>query len=279
MSKDKKPDIYSYHDHLSFLRDWFSYMKKTDSNFTVRSFAQKCSIAVGLVPMILNGTRELTEKSFLKILPQLKLSAQEEKFFTLLRLVGVSPDHETRLNAINQMFKLKRFQDSNSKDLRVFEYLTKWYYVAIRELVAIPGFVADADWIASKLRGRISKLEVANALSFLIEHNYIAQDPMGGWRQVGSELDCREGLFKLSLGEFHRQMLTLASEAIEEVPREQRYIIGHTLALSKDDFLKIKEILDRSIENMKELSADTATAKAIYHIEIAAFPLTVNKGE
>lgn len=274
MKQLERPHIFSYSDHISFLKDWFSYLKKSKNDFSLRTIAQKSEIAVGYLPMVLSGKRSLSEKAFQKILPLLHLSPQEQKFLTLLRQIGESPTHEGRISALNQMSRLKAFQDSNSKDIRVYEYLTKWYYVAIRELVLLSDFQMETEWIQQKIQYRLSKQEVEEALKFLIENKFIIQSNSGRWEHMTTALDCREGVFKISLGQFHRQMLEMAGNSIEKVSREKRYILGHTVAVSPQDFEKIREILEESVAKMKLLNDSNTKKSDVYHIEIAAFPLT-----
>lgn len=275
----ERPDIFTYYDHLTFLKDWFTYLKKSRSDFSIRTLAQKSEIASGYLPMVLSSQRELSEKAFLKILPHLGLDAQEKKFLSLLRLVGESQDATIKVDAVNQMSKLKRFKEKNDKEIRVYEYLTKWFYVAIRELVVLSEFKLDHEWIQKKLTGRISIPEIEEAIQFLKDQNFITQDLQGKWIQPKTELDCREGIFKLSLSQFHRQMLELASDSIDKTPRAERYILGHTVAISSQDFQKIKAIIDESVSKITQLDLGTEEKQHVYHIEIAAFPLTKNEGK
>lgn len=279
MKQQDRPQIYTYSDHISFLKDWFSFLKKTKNNFSIRTLAQKAEIASGYLPMVLAGKRALSEKAFQKILPHLGLNQQEQKFLTLLRQVGEASTHESRIEAVEQMAQLRPYQSANQKDFKVYEYLSKWYYVAIRELVLLNEFQIDPAWIQSRLGHKLSKQEIEEAVQFLIEHKFIVQNAEGKWTHDKTDLDCKEGIFKISLGEFHRQMLTLAGIAIEKTPRDQRYILGHTVAISPQDFEKIRAILEESVMKLKDLNHSKETRSDVYHIEIAAFPLTKCEGK
>ncbi len=277
MKTPAKPDIFTYHDHIGFLRDWLQHLEKTRNDFSLRALASKSNIAIGYLPMVLANKRKLTEKGFLKLLPYLELDAQEKKFLSLLRLIGESSSSHTRIEAVNQMSHMKRFLDNNKKEIRVYEYLTKWFYVAIREIVALNDFKPDYEWIRNKLNGKLTLAEVQDALDFLIANGFLIKDSTGKLSQAETALDCREGIFKLSLGQFHRQMFGLAADSIENVPRDQRYIIGHTVAISESDFKRIKEIIDESVQKITQLGDEAKQKEHVYHIEIAAFPLTKNE--
>lgn len=269
-----KPDLFTYHDHIHFLNDWFKYLKKTKSGFSMRTLAQKSQMAVGYISMIFRREREMSEKSFHKMLPQLFLNDQEKSFLDLLRIVGQSPDPQARVEAVQKMSKLKSFRTKNNNDVRIYEYLTKWFYVAIYEMTALDNFKMDARWVQSRLSRKLSLSEIEGAFDFLKNQNFIKLGEDGRWVQTKSHLDCREGIFKLSLGEFHRQMLALAADAIEKIPREQRLIMGQTMSVSIEDFEKIKTIIQESVQKINEVGNKSDLKKNVYHIEIAAFPLT-----
>lgn len=269
-----KPNIYTYQDHVHFLNDWFAHLKKTQTNFTLREFAKKSNIALGYISMILKRERELTEKGFLKIAAHLSLNEDEKKFLNLLRIIGQSEDSSVRLSSVNEMMKNPKFKLNNKKDNRTYEYLTKWFYVAIYEMFNLTDFQMDVDWIKGKIGKKLSAQEIEQALEFLKTNDFVVQNSNGSWSQVNPHLDCTEGIFKVSLAEFHKQMLELAHESIHTVERERRLIMGQTMAISQSDFVKIKEIIQNAVKNMNDVNKNATDKEEIYHIEIAAFPLS-----
>ncbi|MGZ3775909.1 MAG: TIGR02147 family protein [Bdellovibrio sp.] len=279
MSNVKKPNIFSYHDHVEFLKDWLNYLRASHREFSIRTFAQKTNTAVGYISMILKRERQLTEKGFQKIVNHLYLNAEEKKYLNYLRVVGQSENAQIRLDTINEIMKLQKFKSNNKKENRTFEYLTKWYFVAIYEMFTLNDFSYDIEWIRSRLRKKVSIQEIKLALQFLEENNFITKQANGHWIQVTPNLDCTEGIFKVSLAEFHHQMLTEAHNSIHEVSRENRLIMGQTMAISKKDFEKVKLIIQNSIKNLNEININSLDREQVYHIEIAAFPLTKLSGE
>lgn len=66
------------------------------------------------------------------------------------------------------------------------------------------------------------------------------------------------------------------SYSIDSVQREDRFIMGQTMAVSKEDFVKIKEIINQTILQINEVNKNANKKTAIYQIEIATFPLVQN---
>lgn len=278
MKSENRPDVFHYHDFVNFLNDWFTFLRKTKSEFSARSFAQRSGIALGYMNMILSRQRPLSEKAFFKIIPHLDLASDEQTFLNLLRTIGQSEDSNSRLSALNEMMKFKKFKLTNQNENRTYEYLTKWHYAAIYEMFNLDSFQYDAKWIQKKLKKKIALPEVEQALSFLKDHNFVRQNSEGKWAQVAALLDCTEGIFKISLAAFHKQMLDLAHDSIHTTSRDDRYIIGQTMAVSKENFDQIKQIIQQAIKQINEVNKNSSPKENVYQIEIAAFPL-LNKSE
>ena len=269
-----KPNIQNYHDYLEFLKDWTEYLKEQESGFSLRKIAKEAEIASGYLPMCFSRKRKLSLKFYEKIKPYLKLSSKEKRFLDLLRTIGESEIPKERVQALTDLQKMKDYKKNHHSELEAHQYLSRWYYVAIRELVNLPNFENNPAWIQDHLRGRISQKEINEGMQFLIKYEFILKSPSGKFEVAEKQLSCHEGVYKISLGEFHRQMLDMAKNSIDEVTREERILLGHTVALSKDQYDKIQAILRDAIEKIETVDDSTQSKTVVYQIEVAAFPLT-----
>ena len=55
--------------------------------------------------------------------------------------------------------------------------------------------------------------------------------------------------------------------------------MGQTMAISRDAFNKIKTITQDAIQNLNVANKNSSEKDQVYHIEIAAFPLTRRLGD
>ncbi len=272
-----KPNIQDYHDYLEFLKDWTTYLKERDRGFSLRKVAKDAGIASGYLPMCFSRKRKLSNKFYEKVITLFKLSAKEIRYLDLLKIIAESEVPNERVQALTDLQKLKDYKNNNHSELEAHQYLSRWYYVAIRELVNLQEFKSDPSWIQERLRGRVSQKEIAEAIQFLIKFGFILPNTLGGYSVVDKQLRCHEGVYKISLGEFHRQMLDWAKISIDEIPREERLMLGHTAALNKDQYEKIQSILKEAMSNIENVGVTAAAKTAeVYHIELVAFPLTKN---
>ena len=269
-----KPNIQNYHDYLEFLKDWTEYLKEQESGFSLRKIAKEAGIASGYLSMCFGRKRKLSLKFYEKIKPFLKLSVKEKRFLDLLQIIAESEVAKERAQALADLQKLKDYKENHQSELETYQYLSHWYYVVIRELVNLPEFKNEPAWIQERLRGRISQKEITESFKFLLKFGFIIEDSAGKFKVTKKQLSCHEGVYKISLGEFHRQMLDFAKLSIDEVSREERILLGHTAALTKQQYDKVQAILLDAINKIETVENTSQPETEVYHIEVAAFPLT-----
>ncbi|MBC7690878.1 MAG: DUF4423 domain-containing protein, partial [Methylotenera sp.] len=252
-----------------------AYLKASQSGLSLRSLAVQAKLSSGYLPMVLSGQRILSDKALKKLSPFLRLNPQEKSYLNYLVQLGTSDSQEEKLSALEHMEKFKKYRDANTREIEVHRYLTRWYYVAIREMAALPGFKNDPAWIQRKLKTPVPASEIKAALDFLISKDYLKVQPDGTVANPERQIDCVGGVYRLALGKFHHEMLSLASDSIENTRSAERSIQGHTFAVSPGNFDQARRILDEAIEKIKRLSEPvTPEVSAVYHVEVALFPLT-----
>lgn len=274
-----KPNVFDYEDVGTFLKDWLNYLRTIDKNFSIRKLTVSTQLSTGYLSMLQSAQRSITKSVLDKLLPHLKLNQKEIRFIELLHVVGTSENQNERLDALSEISKLSLYKKNNGKEVSTYKYLTKWHYVAIREMTQLPDFKLEASWIQKRLRCKVSLKDIEDAINFLLTNNYIIKKSDNSCALPTLDLQCKEGIYKASLAEFHRQVLNMAHASIQEVPREQRYILGRTVTINSNDFEKAKEIFDNALKMLEQFSTnkDQSIEYNVYHFELAAFPMTHKK--
>jgi len=270
----KRPDIFAYHDYRSFLREWFQYLRNTRPGFSLRALAREAKIGSGYLPMVLSGARNLSDKALNKMSSSLGLTSQEKVYLELLRTISDSESQEARLEALKRVQRFRGYQKANRKEIEVYRYLTSWFYVAIREMATLSEFRLDPKWIQDRLKGRIPLDDIKKAVQFLVENGYIEEREDGKVHLPEKDINCVGGVYRIAIGKFHREMLGLAADSISDTPSSQRNITGHTLAIASKDFEKVRKILDKALQDVAALEAESTDKNSVYNITLAAFPLT-----
>lgn len=278
-----RPNIFAYHDYRRFLTDWFEYLKRQERRFSLRTLAQQSGTGHTTLSLVLSGQRKLTDKAFNKLLPNLHLEPNEISFLRLLCKMSDASDYKERAEALKKIQRFEEYKKNQPKEFEVFRYMTKWYYVAIREMAAFPDFQYDAKWIQSRLSGTVILPEIEKALGFLIEHEFLPPpDQRNSREHRPKQLVCQSGVYQVALRSFHQEMLKLTAEAIDRIPKEKRRIFGYTFAVSRKNFEKVSEILNQALQKIEAIEKESTEPDAVYHVTFAAVPLAENdpdKGE
>lgn len=272
-----RPRVFAYHDYRLFLKDWFSFLKASDRGFSIRKISASAKISPALLSLVLSGQRDLTGPTILRLAAKINLKPAEQKYLKLLVKMSESKDQAVRQQAYEQIKRFNQYQESNPKEIEVHRYMSNWFYVAIRELAAHPDFKGDIKWIQKRLIKHVPAQQIKEAIAFLEEHKFISPRRGGGYDLPTKNLDCLGGVFQLSLNQFHRQILKIASDSIDNVPKDRRSLTGYTFLMSQESYLKLIDVWKKTEEKIRSIESEDQNKpgkKAVYHVEFLALPLT-----
>lgn len=269
----ERPDVFRYHDYRLFLKDWCDFLKSTKPGFSIRALSREAELGSGYLSMVFHGQRNLSNKVWLKISPLLGLNSQELAFLGSLRLVEDCPSSVVKFETFSRLQKFRAYRESNPKETVTYRYLSRWYFVAIRELAFLPDFKLDAKWIQDRLTHQVPLNDIKEAIEFLLENGFLQKNEAGQVTLPEKNIECFGSVYRMALAHFHREMLTLAKSAIEHVELSKRSVTGQTMAIAEQDYPKVKAILDEALEKLSKLET-TKDANAVYHVTLATFPLS-----
>ncbi len=270
-----EPDLYAYLDYRAFLRDWFEARHRADPRFSRRHFARLLGKSTpGLLGDIVSGKRHLNPQTCGAYARAMCLSAAESDFFSALVALASADDASGRNKAWQRIAAARGFREARSIEAAGFEYLSHWYYSAIRELALRPGWQDDPAWIARSLRPTVGVRQVKKALRTLRE--------LGLLIETDGRLGPSQGIITtphevadLSAHNYHQQMLGLAAEATERFTQEERHFVAATIAVPSHLIPTLKRELDALQERLLHLS-DTAEdpPDEVIQVNLHFFPLS-----
>jgi uncharacterized protein (TIGR02147 family) len=155
-----------------------------------------------------------------------------------------------------------------------FEYYARWYFVAVRELVMLPDFREDPEWIADQLLPKITPLQAQRALEILVELGLLVRNAAGKLEQADTLLSTGPETRGLHIVAFHQAMTRRAMESIDLVPAPERDISSLTLCLGRGGLQALKERLQRVRRELLELSALESDPEQVVQVNFQLFPLT-----
>ncbi len=274
MNSKKRISIFNYTDYKLFLKDYYAFQKKLNRHFSYRYFAQKSGVAPSVLKDIISGRRNLTLPVMSKYAAAMKLSNRETKYFeTLVQFVN-SKNNTEKNEAFTEMIHIRGRSGIKFLGEDHYEFFSKWFHSAIRELVTLPGFKEDYEWIGRRLSPQITAQQAKKSIEFLLSIGILKRDKNGSLVQKDAVISSEYEMASAALRNFHSQMVGLAGEAIEGAPRELREVSSLTLGLSVKCLNRLKERIRIFKEELLTMVVDDKSdSELVCQMNFQLFPL------
>lgn len=272
-------DVFHYLDYRKYLADMYTEKKNSDRSFSFRLFAKRAGFASpNFLQLVMQGKRNLSQQGIMKCLQALKLKKAEAEFFeNLVRFNQSKTDEErnfyyTRIAASKQYTELKVLEKAQ------YEYYSKWYHAAVREMVLLKTFVPQPAWIAARLQPSITEHEAAESLQLLEQLGLLVRKN-GKLTQQDRYVDSGDEVTSLAVANFHRQMLDRASEAIDTQNPKNRELSAVTFAVSEKRLREAKKMIQDFRKKISQFLSEEDAAEQVCQLNMQLFSLShgVNK--
>ncbi len=266
--------IYSYLDYRKFLKDRFAHLKQTEG-LTYRSFNEKAGFSSpNFLKLVIEGQRNLTEKSIPKICQALKLSDSERQFFEALVQLNQAKSLEERELVYEHLKKMRPRLSLQRIEHAQYEYLEHWYTVAIRELTTLKDFQEDPAWIQNKLGNKVGIRQIRSTLKLLERLKLIERGEDGKIKSTQAPISTGDEVSGLGVYRFHQEMIDQAKNAHSKTPQNQRDISALTVAVNEETFRMIKSRIQGFRKEILALCHSSAEVDAIYQLNFQLFNLS-----
>lgn len=270
-----RPNVYDYLDYRSYLSDLFHFRKAGASHFSYRFFSKKAGFASpNFLQLVINGQRNLTNASIAKVAKGFSLKKKEREFFEYLVFMNQATLHDEKNYYYRKMISIVGFKSISTIAKDQFEYFSKWYYPAIREMLAFGAGTSTPEKIAAKLIPKITVKQAASALGLLERLKLISQSPDGNWEQVDRDVSTGPEIKSMAVANFHKEMLQLATESIDRFNASKRDISGLTLSIQHENLPELKARLVSLRRELMELASHDENPDMVVQINFQLFPLT-----
>ncbi len=276
-----KSNIFEYDNYREYLKDYYLLAKKTNKNFSFRFFAREAGFkACNILKLVMDGNRNISSESVEKFVKGLKLNKEEAVYFR--NLVGLTQAETLKDKQFHAMeiMRCRKYRQIYPLNESQFNYFYLWYVSAIRELVCLPDFREDPEWIAKKLIPSITPSEVSRGIKVLLNLQFLVRNKEGNLVQSAANISTADEVTSSALSHFHRQMLELAGASIERVARDKRDISSQTLGVSQSTAGKIKEMIQEFRKKIIEVASGDSSPDSVYQLNFQLFPLALpDKGD
>lgn len=265
----------NHSDYRVYLRDFYQRKKKASPRWNYAVWARQLKIkSPSTLIMILNGQRHPGPALVQSLVRYLKLAGDEaDQFHDLVRLQKAKADPELTILLLDKLRKRRPGGEFRLLEQSEFYAISNWYYYAIREMVRLPEFREDANWISESLLFKVTPRQARMAIETMLRLGLLGRDESGKLFITAKHLDTSRDIADEGLKRFHEQTLANAKEAIRRVEVSRREISGGCFAIRLKDLPEAK----RRIANFQRELCDLLEMPepdAVYQLEIGFFPLS-----
>lgn len=265
------PSVYQHSQPRDYLRAVLAHKKGRNRRFSIRAWSQQMGFPchTSLV-FFLNGQRPVRPEHLEKLNRGLRLAGEEEKFFRLLVQKENAKTAAERADLDSRIDLLRPSREQSRLDAEKFQFVSDWIHMAILEMTELKGFQADPAWIACRLGD--TEENVTGALARLLQLGLLARD---GDRLVKTKEHLTTPGVRASeaVREHHKQILALASRAVDEQGVHERVLNSSAFTIDRSRLDEAKELILRFRADMAKL-LEKKGGDETYELSIQLFRLT-----
>ncbi len=273
------PDVFEHLDYRAFLRAWFTWKKGDNPRFSHRMFARMAKISSpSLLHHVMEGKRNLTPRTATSVADAMSLRGEERVFFGLLVELDRARTSDSRNRVWRRISATRRFQEARPIEGEGFQYLTRWYLPAVRELARRPDFRAESDYVATHLRPRITRKQADSALDTLFRLGLLERLDGGGVRATDATIVTPHEVRGLAVRNYHSAMIGKALESIERFDKTRRMLGASTVCIPRELVPELRRRIQRFHESVIDLcDGAEGEAEVVYQFNLQLFPLSADE--
>ena len=266
--------ILEYSDYRLFLKDQYEWAHAKNRSFSHRMISAKVgSSSSGWFSDILKARQNITGSQVIKLSALFHLGERESDYFESLVQINQAASLDEKNRHFRKLMAL-RSPESKLVGQEQFEYYSKWYYAAIRELLFFYDFRGDFHVLSRRLSPPIKPAEAKEAIQLLLGLDFIRKDAQGRYRPLENTLK-KDSTFKsLFAVNFLKANMELGIAALEMFSKEERHVSALTLSYSEAFRIKAEAEIETLRNKLVALMDEDPHPEKVYQLNLQFFPLT-----
>jgi uncharacterized protein (TIGR02147 family) len=267
-------DIYEYIDYRKLLKDLYEDRKREFSFFSYRYIAQKVGFSsAGFFINVVQRKRNISSEFIFKFAQLFKMKRAETEYFELLVMFDQAKNHDQKKYYFEKILASKKSKVKIT-DAQHYEFYSRWYYTAVREVLNFYKFDGNYAELAKKVSPSITPAEAKKAVALLEGMGFIRKSERGYYQLVDDIITTGYDAKSLAITNFLISTTELARQAIDRFPRERRSMSTLTFSCSADGYAQIEERLKRFRREILEIVRSDKDIDRVYHINFHVFPMS-----
>lgn len=266
--------VFDFTDYREFLKAYYQFEKSTNPAFSYRYFALRAKInSSGFYKNVIDGKKTLGRSLTTRFAAAMKLKKKEAEYFENMVFFNDAHTVEEKLIYFERMMSLRKL-DAYLIQTHQFEYYSKWYYSAIRELIGFLKIKDDYVALSQTLNPPIRPDQAEKAIKVLLELKFISKDASGFYIQCQHHITTGPEVQSLNVAQYQLSCMDLAKEAFDRHKPTVRDMSTLTLSISEQAFPIFKEEIIAFRKKLLTLERQFPKPDRVYQLNTHFFPLS-----
>jgi len=273
--------VYEYDDFKSFLRAAYDDLSSRDKRVSYRWLQKRAgySVSSNHFWQKMTGCSSLSENAALRYARVFGMNKCQTRYFVTLVHMNQATSDEARQMYLDQLRQFPQFQRHPTRNRVSYQLYEHWYLPALRSLVTLEDFREDPAWIAAALSPSITRSQARKGLKKLLDMGYLKRNPKGKLIQTEPMLgdyedrDDSDDVARLAVRNFHRYMIDLGAQSIENQGQQQRYVVGNTMAISSNQMQQLRDEVRQFMQRVEFIVSQDEPIEVLYRLNVQLFSL------
>jgi uncharacterized protein (TIGR02147 family) len=277
MRKKQKILVYDYLNYRQYLKDYYTERKRLNEHFSYRYFASIAGYnSSSLLKRVTDGQLNIEKEVIKKISTAIGHNRKEAVFFANLVHFNQATTVAEKTKNFEQLINVLRNKE-NQVSVGQYDYFSKWYIPAIRDLLSYYNFSNDYKDLAKHLRPKITEKQAKSAINVLLKHGFIKKNYNGFFKAVDQIITTDSELKSSIIANYQKTLMDLAKEAIDRFPPQERDISSISFSIARKDLLEIKNEIEFFRTKIKNIILNSKDEEILYNMNLQIFPLSKNR--
>lgn len=265
--------IYEYTDYRVFLKDLYSCKKAEQPILSHRYMAAKIGFkSTGYFTQITKGLTNISLKMAHRFAEFFELNKKDAQYFESLVLFNQAQSHAEKKLYYEKMISFKE-TSVKALDSEHYEYFSKWYNVAIREILNFYRFVGNYEELAKMVQPSISPEQAREAVAILEKLGMVEKNEDGSY-SLKNKLVSLHYPQSPAVGNYYLNSLELAKKALDTGDKKERELSTVTMSISEEGYAAITEELKECRRRIMELAEKYQGPNRAYQFGFHVFPIS-----
>lgn len=267
-------NIFKYFNYCQYLSDTLKERKKNNPHFSYRYISNFLHLkSPGFMNWVVQGKRKLPDAIVPKIAELLKLNDREGEYLALMVKYNHCISIPEREILLKQLIGFQRKKSSIVKPQQI-QLFTKWYYLAIRELLRLVPFRDDFQRLSVTLRPKIKSRQAREAVEILQKIGLIGRGDDGCFKPIETLVTTGEVWESELIQNLQIQLAEMGKKSIVSIPKKERDISNLTFCASEKTMRSISSDIAALRQKILAMSENDQEADTVYQCNMQLFPIS-----